>query len=114
VLQEQEVKRLKKELSFSQQALRENVAVIKQEADGPNVGLSLVDSTVKFTNKIQLEKRKLEMENAELKQKLERLQTSFKNGETEREKFFEGASWASRQCVQACDEGVAQAEKLRT
>jgi len=49
------------------------VAVIKQEADGPNVGLSLVDSTVKFTNKIQLEKRKLEMENAELKQKLERL-----------------------------------------
>ncbi len=75
------------------------MAVIKQEADGPNVGLSLVDSTVKFTNKIQLEKRRLELENAELKQKLDRLQTSFKNGETEREKFFEGASWASRQCV---------------
>jgi hypothetical protein len=61
------VKRLKQELKDAHQALRENVAVIKQERDGPNTGLSLVDTTVKYTNKIQIEKRKLEAENAELK-----------------------------------------------
>lgn len=48
-----------------------------------------------------------------MKSKLERLQLSFKNGETEREKFFDGASWAARQCVQACDKGVDQSNQLR-
>ncbi len=62
---------------------------------------------------VQIEKRKLEQENAELKSKLERLQLSFKNGETERENFFDGASWAARQCVQACDKGVDQSNRLR-
>ena len=50
VMHEQDVKRLKAELKDSQQALRENVAVIKQERDGPNYGLNLVDQTVKYTN----------------------------------------------------------------
>jgi hypothetical protein len=58
-----------------------------------------VDTAVKFTNKIQIEKRHLEIENADLKQKLERIQSSIRNGETERERFFEGAAWSSRQCV---------------
>jgi cell shape-determining protein MreC len=80
--------RLKQELKDAQQALRENVAIIKQESDGPNTGLSLVDTTVKYTNKIQIEKRKLEAENAELKQKLEQITASIRNGETERDKFF--------------------------
>ena len=88
--------------------MRENVAVINQERNGPNTGLKLVDTTVKYTNQIQLEKRKLETENNELKQKLERLEASFKNGETERQKFFEGASWASRQSVQSCDQGMVK------
>ena len=43
VIHEQEIKRLKTELKDAQQALRENVAVIKQERDGPNQGLALVD-----------------------------------------------------------------------
>jgi hypothetical protein len=38
-LQDQEVKRLKLELKEANQALRENVAIIKQERDGPNTGL---------------------------------------------------------------------------
>lgn len=99
VLQDQEIKRLKQELKDAQQALRENVAVIKQERDGPNTGLHLVDTTVKYTNKILLERRKLEAENAELKLKLDRVTGAVKNGETDRERFFEGASWAAHQCV---------------
>jgi hypothetical protein len=75
------------------------VAVIKQERDGPNTGLQLVDTAVKYTNKIQIEKRKLEQENEELKQKLHRMSQSLKDGDTDRERFFEGASWAGRQCV---------------
>lgn len=66
-LQDQEVKRLKQELKDANQALRENVAVIKQERDGPNTGLQLVDTAVKYTNKIQIENRHLEAENADLK-----------------------------------------------
>ena len=52
VMHEQDVKRLKSELKDAQQALRENVAVIKQERDGPNYGLNLVDHTVRYTNEI--------------------------------------------------------------
>ena len=37
--------------------------------------------------------------------KLHRIQQSLKDGDTDRERFFEGASWAGRQCVQACDQG---------
>ena len=54
-------------------SLRETVAVIKQERDGPNKGLELVDTAVQYTNKIQIEKRRLETENEELKQKLAKL-----------------------------------------
>ena len=57
----------------AQRALRENVAVIKQESDGPNSGLKLVDTAVKYTNKIQIEKRNLEIENNDLKAKLAKI-----------------------------------------
>ena len=113
-LQDQEVKRLKQELKDAQRGLRENVAVIKQESDGPNAGLKLVDTAVKYTNKIQIEKRNLEIENSELKAKLARIQESIKNGETERERFFEGASWAARQSVLACDTGIQKASQLKS
>lgn len=52
VVHENDIKRLKAELKDAQQALRENVAVISQEIDGPNYGLQLVDKTVKYTNQI--------------------------------------------------------------
>ena len=96
VMYEQDVKRLKAELKDAQQALRENVAVIKQERDGPNYGLNLVDTTVKYTNQIQIERRELQQENERLKQELNSLKTTTKNGEREREKFFEGASWNAK------------------
>ena len=43
-MKEQEVNRLKSEVKIAKAALRENVAVIKQDRDGPNVeGLLVVD-----------------------------------------------------------------------
>jgi len=87
--------------------------VIKQERDGPNTGLQLVDTAVKYTNKMQIEKRHLEAENADLKQQLARIKQSIHEGETERERFFEGAAWSSKQCVQACDSGLAKFELLK-
>ena len=38
---------------------------------------------------------------------------SINDGETDRERFFQGASWAARQCVQSCDKGTAGMAKLR-
>ena len=111
VMHEQDVKRLKAELKDCQQALRENVAVIKQERDGPNYGLNLVDQTVKYTNQIQIERRELLQENERLKQELAQLKATTQNGEREREKFFEGASWNAKQAVKACDEGMVKAVK---
>jgi len=62
-------------LKDAQQALRENVAVIKQERDGPNVGLNLVDTTVRYTNEIQIERRRLQEENDRLKQRIAQLES---------------------------------------
>ena len=42
-MQEQEVKRMKKEVKDTKQALRENVAVITGTTEGPRDGLMLVD-----------------------------------------------------------------------
>lgn len=114
VMQEQDIKRLKAELKDCQAALRENVAVIKQERDGPNQGLNLVDSTVKYTNQIQMERRKLLKENEELKQRVAAYELNRRGGEIEREKFFEGASWACKQAVVACEGGVDKARTLAT
>ena len=96
VMHEQDIKRLKTELKDCQQALRENVAVIKQEQDGPNLGLNLVDKTVKYTNQIQIEKRELQLENERLNQKIAQLEAQSKTGDREREKFFEGATWSAK------------------
>ena len=50
-----------------------------------------------------MERRKLLKENEELKQKVAALELNRRGGEIEREKFFEGASWACKQAVNACD-----------
>mmetsp|Transcript_1246 Transcript_1246/g.1459 ORF Transcript_1246/g.1459 Transcript_1246/m.1459 type:complete len:187 (+) Transcript_1246:709-1269(+) len=53
VMHETDVKRLRGELKSAKAALRENVAVIKQEVAGPNTdGLLIVDQTIKYTNDI--------------------------------------------------------------
>ena len=36
------------------------------------------------------------------------MKTVTQNGDREREKFFEGASWNAKQAVKACDEGLAK------
>ena len=55
-----DMSRLKRDLKETQRSLRENVAVIEESnKKGPLEGLTLVDSTVKFTNQIMEEKRRL-------------------------------------------------------
>ena len=54
VMHQTDVKRLKNELKTTKAALRENVAVIKQEDSGPNNdGLMMIDQTLKYTNESQ-------------------------------------------------------------
>jgi hypothetical protein len=65
------MKRLKKTIKDTQSALRENVAVISEtNHNGPLHGLALVDSTVKFTNQVLEERRRLQEENESLKSQL--------------------------------------------
>lgn len=60
VMQDQDIRRLKKTVKDTQTALRENVAVIEESNHkGPLEGLTLVDSTVKFTNQVLEERRRL-------------------------------------------------------
>jgi hypothetical protein len=64
VVHEQDVKRLKKTIKDANTALRENVASIEESNHkGPLEGLALVDSTVKFTNQVLEERRRLQDEN---------------------------------------------------
>jgi len=106
---EQEVRRLKTQLNTAQQALRENVAVIQETDTGLNKGLLLVDQTVSYTNQIQQERRRLQTENEELKEKLAKAQGQ----EPSSQNFYEGAAWAAKQAVQKCDEGVNAIKDLR-
>jgi hypothetical protein len=63
VKHEAEVKRLRDDLKSAKATLRENVAVIKQDQQGPNAdGLIVIDQTLKYTNQIQMERRKLHEE----------------------------------------------------
>jgi hypothetical protein len=51
---------LKGEIIHAKASLRENVAVIKQDERGPNKdGLLIVDQTMKYTNQIQMERKRL-------------------------------------------------------
>ena len=58
-----------------------------------------------------MERRRLLKENEELKQKVAALELNRRGGEIEREKFFEGASWACKQAVNVCENGC---DKART
>eukprot|EP00347_Sterkiella_histriomuscorum_P010297 403376845 len=106
VLLETDIKRLKKEVKDNQQALRENVAIIKESNDAPLNGLVLVDQTVKYTNQIQKERRHLLDENERLQNRIEELEKSTQDEANEREKFYEGATWLGKQVLEECDRGV--------
>lgn len=92
---EQEIKRLKSQLKAAQQSLRENVAVIQETDTGVNKGIMLVDQTVSYTNQIQQEKRKLQNENEELREKLAKALDDKPSSQN----FYEGAAWAAKQAV---------------
>ena len=71
VIKEKQVQRLKSDLKSAKATLRSNVAVIKQDEAGPNLqGLTVVDQTLKYTNEIQIERRKLHEENKKLQEQL--------------------------------------------
>lgn len=60
VMHEADKKRLQGDLKATKAALRGNVAIIKQSDAGPNTdGLIMIDQTLKYTNEIQIERRKL-------------------------------------------------------
>lgn len=66
-MHQSDVKRLKGEVKTAKAALRENVAVIKQDEAGPNKdGLLIIDQTLKYTNEIQMERRRLKDEKDDL------------------------------------------------
>lgn len=92
-----DVKRLRGELKTAKAALRENVAVIKQDERGPNKdGLLVIDQTVKYTNEIQMERRKLREEKEQLQAELDKLKLKSSDQGDDREKFYEGAAWLGR------------------
>lgn len=66
---------------------------------------------MKYTNDIQIERRELIKENEALKAKITSMELQIKNGEREREKFFEGASWAAKQAVVASEKAMDSSKK---
>ena len=113
-MQEQDIRRLKKTVKDTQSALRENVAVIEESNHkGPLDGLTLVDSTVKFTNQVLEERRRLQDENEQLRKKIEALEEARKLDGFDREKFYEGAAWMGKQAVTECDEGLKRFETVK-
>ena len=100
VMHQTDVKRLKGEVKSAKAALRENVAVIKQDESGPNKdGLIVIDQTLKYTNEIQMERRRLKEENDELQSRIDSMNLAKKDELDERQKFYEGASWLGRQSL---------------
>ena len=109
-----DVKRLKGEVKSAKAALRENVAVIKQDESGPNKdGLIVIDQTLKYTNEIQMERRRLKQENDELQSRIDSMNLAKKDELDERQKFYEGASWLGRQSLSVADEAVSQIEEIK-
>lgn len=84
-------------LKSAKASLRENVAVIKQDQQAPNTdGLIVIDQTLKYTNQIQMERRKLHEEKEALQLQLAQTREAQKDEKAEKEKFYEGASWLGK------------------
>lgn len=114
VMHQTEVKRLRDDLKSAKATLRENVAVIKQDQQAPNTdGLIVIDQTLKYTNQIQMERRKLHEEKEALQLEIEQMKTTKKDEKVEKEKFYEGAAWLGKQTLQVAESGLTQGEHLR-
>ena len=81
------------------------IAAATHRVEG-KVGGTLVYRTLDPGSRVPEAVDELLQENGKLKQELDQLKATTKNGEREREKFFEGASWNAKQAVKACDEGL--------
>ena len=73
----------------------------------------MIDQTLKYTNQIQLERRKLQEEKDSLQEELDKFKLNQKDEVKEREKFYEGASWLGRQNLSVAETQVQQVENLR-
>jgi hypothetical protein len=105
---------LKGDLKTAKGALRENVAVIKQDQAGPNKdGLIVIDQTLKYTNEIQIERRRLREEKDALQSQLDNIKLTKKEEKDDREKFYEGAAWLGRQSLQVADDAVRDVDTLK-
>lgn len=114
VMHQTEVKRLKDQLKDTKSALRQNVAVIQQDVRGPNTdGLLIVDQTLKYTNEIQMERRKLKEEKEDLQKQVDLLKLEKVDEVAQRNKFYEGASWLGRQALNVCADSLKECEDLK-
>lgn len=114
VMHQTEVKRLRDDLKSAKATLRENVAVIKQDQQAPNTdGLIIIDQTLKYTNQIQMERRKLHEEKEALQLEISQMKTAKKDENAEKEKFYEGAAWLGKQSLTVAENCLTQGEHLR-
>lgn len=113
-MQQAEVKRLRDDLKSAKATLRENVAVIKQDQQAPNTdGLIIIDQTLKYTNQIQMERRKLNEEKEALQAEISQLRAASKDEKVEKEKFYEGAAWLGKQSLTVAESCLTKGENLR-
>jgi hypothetical protein len=90
------------------------VAVIKQDEYGPNNdGLLMIDQTLKYTNEIQMERRRLQEEKDELQKEIDSMKLAKADQEEERQKFYEGASWLGRQSYAFAEGQVNKLDELK-
>ena len=81
---------------------------------GPNAdGLLIIDQTLKYTNEIQLERRRLQEEKDDLQKQLDSMKLEKADFNLEREKFYEGATWLGRQSVTIADQAVNKLDDLK-
>lgn len=114
VMHQTQVKRLRDDLKSAKATLRENVAVIKQDQQAPNTdGLLIIDQTLKYTNQIQIERRKLHEEKEALQHEIAQMSAAKKDEKAEKEKFYEGAAWLGKQSLTVAEKCLNQGENLR-
>ena len=105
---------MRDDLKSAKATLRENVAVIKQDQQAPNAdGLIVIDQTLKYTNQIQMERRKLHEEKEALQLEIAQLKGAKRDEKAEKEKFYEGAAWLGKQSLTAAEGCLTRAEQLR-
>lgn len=72
----------------------------------------MVDQTLKYTNQIQLERRRLLEQKEELERELIQLKKSRGDDQTVKAKFYEGAAWSAKQSYDVAVQTAEKAEQM--